>query len=216
MPDTQTAEDREAKRKAETLALFLALLLLTKKKMAASVMAFLLGEMHAEDLSQNLVTILTNAHAQATSLGRRLAGGNPLHETSNLHFAIAVMTTQIGPLARFVIDLRNGRYLLVDGELPKDAQTRILLYVLRVRGTANDAWRRTLDKATRYLWNLGFNVERHCNVCPEREAQSHVEPYTNETIPGLPGDFSTPCLGFCDCNVTTTDGETCFPYPEEL
>lgn len=212
MPDTQTAEDREAKRKAETLALFLALLLLTKKKMTASVMAFLLGEMHAEDLSQNLVTILTNAHAQATSLGRRLAGGSPLHETSNLHFAIAVMTTQIGPLARLAIALRSGKWQIKDGELPKGLQSRLLLYVKRVRGTGEDAWVRTLSSDTMITWVLGAN-ENHCPDCPGLALES---PYRADSMPTTPGRGDTPCLANCKCHLINDHGEECFMLPEEL
>jgi len=47
-------------------------------------------------------------------------------------------------------------------------------------------------------WHLGA-TEKHCGRCPEIAAGG---PYTKETIPSMPGDGSTPCLGHCDCTVT--------------
>ncbi len=123
------------------------------------------------------------------------------------------MRSQAPYITKLLNDLSNARYPVgEDGGIPDALRLRLWWYAERLRGTVNEAWGFGHPPGQQFLWNLGVNVESHCDVCPERERESHVVPYTAATIPGWPGDFSTPCKGFCDCNVTTVDGDECFPF----
>jgi len=214
MTAEETEHDKKRKRREMLLALFALLLLDTHHTLNDYATRFLTGALTLTELHDALVTHLAAAHAHAAYLGRSLAGSRKPFGSADQQFAASVMFGQVLFLSGLLQDLQGGKYRAADdGTLPNALTARLWAYCVRCYGTANEAWGLTLGPDARFLWFLGVNVEHHCDVCPERQAESQVEPYTLDTIPGWPGDCSTPCLWNCDCTVKTTDGEECFPYP---
>ena len=169
--EDQKAE-REARRHREAvLALFLLLLQATNAEMRATAMQFLLGRSTPEALAAQFVFTLGRAHAHASYFGRVLAGDPELPNEADMQRAAAVMETQAIFLKGLVRDLKHGRYALTEEEpegnpqgasgrerVPSgwgDLTNRLLLYSLRLRGTANEAWISALPAQTSIYWRLG-------------------------------------------------------------
>lgn len=204
--DEQKKQDDERRRLL--LALFLLLVGDTHQHLQTQVAAYLAGTVSIHTLRANLVTALLGAHAQATWLGRRLAGSvSPLGDADR-RFAQVALTAQAAYLTGLLNDIGAARYPpQADGAMNAALVHRLLQWAHRLRGTANEAWGLAQPPGTLFYWDLGM-VERHCAECPEREAAS---PYTIDTIPGWPGDMSTPCLDNCDCDVRTESDQRGFP-----
>lgn len=197
-------------RRLILLALFLALLRNTRQKLQALVRSYLLVSVHTEDLSEGLITILTDAHAMAVSLGQQLAGQDGANTQRNRHAAIAVMVGQTGYLSNLVHGLRAGRYPLVDGALSVALLARLMLYVGVLRATANETWVSSLPPQTMVNWVLGA-VRNHCELCPEYAANS---PYVASEMTVFPAGGDCPCLGNCACSLETVGGDSGFELPE--
>lgn len=157
-------------------------------------------------LSDIITAYLLGAHTTAAYLGRRLAGNlAPLGLQDN-QFAQTIMFDQAGYLSGFMMALSAGKYKLTeDGQLPADLLARIKLYVLRLRGAANEAWVRSLPPDTMINWVLGS--AEHCGDCVELAAGS---PYRASDMTQFPGDGTTKCLSNCDCEIETVDGDRGF------
>lgn len=206
-------EDKKRREREALILLYLLLIDDTFNDLTRQITEYLTGSVSIHNLAHSFTGTLIGAHAQATYYGRRLAGARLPPGRTDDAFARTVMHGQGPFIARLMDNLSDGRYQAQpDGGIPDALRLRLWWYAERLRGTTNEAWGFGHPPGTGFLWNLGFNVEQHCDVCPERERESHVEPYTAATIPGWPGDFSTPCKGNCDCGVTTVDGDECFPF----
>lgn len=183
--------------RALILAAFLLLLRDTHTSLSGKVVAYLQQSLSLYELANALTADLLGAHTHAAYLGRRLAGNVAPLGLQDQQFAQSVLAEQAPYLTGLISDLHIGRYPLgEDGELPADLLARLLLYARRLRGTSNEAWARTMPTDTVYDWVEG---DTHpCAVCPERAKGG---PYTAETLPGFPGDGSTPCKSNCGCGL---------------
>jgi len=209
----QVDADRKRREREALVLLYLLLIDDTHAHLSQQVTQYLSGSVSVHSLSRSFTATLFGAHVQATYYGRRASGVTQPMGEADEQFATVVMRGQASYITKLLNALTSARYPFKDdGSIPDALRLRLWWFAQRLRGTANEAWGFGHPPGTRFLWNLGVNVEKHCEVCPERERESHVEPYTAATMPGWPGDWSTPCGGACDCNVTTVDGEECFPF----
>lgn len=207
--EVETTEQADKRKRRELLlALFAVLVTDTHKHLMAQCALYLAGSISVHSLGRVFADALMGAHTQATYYGRMLAGvSSPLAE-ADTQFARSIVQAQSGYLAALLNALSAERYPQVTGGPMNPALVqRLHLWAIRLGGTANEAWGLALPPGTRIHWRLG-RVEHHCTVCPERAAGG---PYTVDTMPGWPRDFSTPCLGNCDCDAITDGGEECFP-----
>lgn len=154
-------------------------------------------------LTELFTDTLQGAHTQASYLGRRLAGITTPIGAGDSQFAQSVMFEQSSFIEGLIQDIIIGRYPLIDGALPKDLIARILMYVHRLLGTANEAWVRSLPGDTLLYWTLGGN-ENHCETCPERAAHGA---YIASEVTFFPGDGQSQCLTSCLCEWVTGDGQ---------
>lgn len=220
--EAQKAE-REARRHREAvLALFLLLLQATNAGMRATALQFLLGRSTSEALAAQFVFTLGSAHAHASYFGRILAGDPELPNEADMQRAAAVMETQAIFLKGLVRDLKHGRYALTEAEpegapgsvpgssLPGDLTNRLLLYSLRLRGTANEAWISALPAQTSIYWRLGRSASEHCPSC---EVYAGGSPYTPATIPTTPGSADCICLSACRCSLEIDGMPAGVPFP---
>ena len=202
--------DVEKRRKA-LLLLFLLLIDDAFDHLSQSVRAYLIGSANIHVTSARFVAALLGAHTTSAYYGRQAAGVTaPLGQIDHA-FAQAVMAGQSQYVTRLVTALADGEYTLTeDKELPGDLRHRLLLYALRLRGTALEAMTLAFPLDTMIERRLGTQVERHCDVCPDLVGFYHAGEMTQ-----WPGDGSTPCLSFCDCRLFV-DGAEMFPFPEDL
>jgi hypothetical protein len=210
-----SAEKKKPRKPSDDEELLYAALAMLQRdlqsEMGGMIQQYFQQSLQIVSLQWGLTETLVRTYAHAVYLGRRLAGNTEPPGPNDENYARTVVYEQARYLAGLLADLAAGKYVLnADGSLPSALLRRLLWYARRLRGAANQVWGLAQAAGTLFLWNLG-QTENHCAVCPEREAESHAQPYTAETIPGWPGDFSTPCLGGCDCTVTTVDGRSGFP-----
>jgi len=207
----QRKRKQEEERRAAILLLFLLLTEDTQASLTRQVTTYLSGSVSVHSLSRTFTGTLMAAHTQATYYGRRLAGVvGPIGEADS-QFAASVMQEQAGYITGLLNDLGRSRYPLAeDGSLPGDLAGRIRLYVLRCRGTANEAWSMALPPDTLINWVLGPN-KNHCPSCPEFAAGS---PYRADALPTTPGSADCICLSACLCRLETVAGEMAFPRIE--
>lgn len=78
---------------------------------------------------------------------------------------------------------------------------RMQLYAERLRGTANWAAIDTLDVTDEIRWK-DVKDKSECEVCAERG----MTIWLKDTLPGVPGDGSTPCGVRCRCELELLDG----------
>ena len=207
----EEAEKRKRREREALLLLFFFLIQDTRHTLTRAVMLYLAGTLAFGDLSDALASTLTDAHAHAAYLGRRLAGARGPFGAADRQFGATIAFEQAGYLQGLLHDLESGRYAAGDdGELPGDLANRIRLYVLRCRGTALEAWSLALPPDTLINWVLGPNTN-HCPSCPQFAAGS---PYRADSLPTTPGSADCICLSACKCHLETLGGATAFPVPE--
>lgn len=166
------------------------------------------GDLDVEAWGNAMVTALEEAHTRAVVLGRRHGGDRSPAEADDRRFAEMVVDGEVEYLVRFMQDVSTGRYTDEEGSLRAEPiQRRAALYADRIVGTANEAWVLTLPEGTAFAWELGAVDEGNCAVCPARAQGS---PYTADTLPGTPGDHSTPCLANCRCSLRSAHGQSGF------
>ncbi len=83
----------------------------------------------------------------------------------------------------------------------KAIQWRMQLYAERVRGTANWGAVNMLGVSEPIYWR-DTKLPGECEECPERAATI----WFKGTLPGVPGDGSTPCGVRCRCHLELDDG----------
>lgn len=153
-------------------------------------------------------SLLTDAHARATYVGRYRAGDVAPIDEDDRRFAEEVMRGEDAFLARFEDALRSGRYTREDGSLKQSAiLSRLSLYRDRVGGTANEAF--ALAAGGLLHWRLGEEAV-HCPECPKLAEGS---PYPWDQIPTYPRAGETTCLSRCRCRLETEDGIPSFEPP---
>lgn len=148
---------------------------------------------------------LLQGHTDAWKLGRQRSGDvSPLNADDHIA-GREKKDLESQWLDGFRDDIENGRYTLEDGTLNAAAiESRLNLYVGKLRGTANEAFAETSDDEDQFIWELR-GAENHCEDCPDIAALS---PFTKETLFAYPGSGDTECLGNCGCVLVRIRGET--------
>lgn len=179
------------------------------REIAAIVSRLASSEIGPQDFAEQVHAVLQEGHTQAWVLGRQLGGDTrPGHEFDRL-IARATSDTEADYLHGFLSDIASGRYRLDDGSQNELAiLARSKLYVLRMRGTANESFVEASPTDSEWTWHLG--PEEHCPDCPELAALS---PYTKDTLFSFPGDGGSACLGNCNCWLARDDGVRGFKRP---
>jgi len=163
------------------------------------------GILDQDGFSDEFRRVLIRGHAQAGYLGRRRAGDLAPYDADDTEFGRMVAAEQQEFLAGFVADLAGGRY---EGEHGRPQAEPILrraaLYVERMRGSANEAFR--LASWEPMIWRLGGTSES-CSDCLRLAAGS---PYAADALRSVPRDGSQECLMSCRCELIREDGVTAF------
>jgi hypothetical protein len=163
------------------------------------------GILDQDGFSDEFRRVLIRGHAQAGYLGRRRAGDLAPYDADDTEFGRMVAAEQQEFLAGFVADLAGGRY---EGEHGRPQAEPILrraaLYVERMRGSANEAFR--LASWEPLTWQLG-GADESCEDCLRLAAAS---PYPSGELRQSPGDGSTRCITRCLCRLLRGDGVTAF------
>lgn len=202
-----TAEDRK-----HLSGLLLLRIRRTKRRLRADLGKFTGGETTKAALREGVRAHLGAAHAEAGYLGRNLAGADDPFGADDQALGESVASEQMPYFDGFVADIEAGRYTDEAGAFSEDAiGARSDLYGGALLGTANGVWANVLPAETIFTWELGG--VNNCETCPVLAADS---PYTQETLPGVPGDPGIcECGANCRCTLVTQDGETSFVLDEE-
>ncbi len=196
-------DEREDPR--EHLTELLALLLAgSRERVRTLTQGFLSGDLPITRWRDGMLSEMSATYAQATILGRQLAGSTrPPGPTDDL-FGYAAALSQFGFLGRFTQDLLGDRYRDAAGGWQEAAVLqRAELYAMAALGVANRAWQETQEEQY-LLWHTHPD-ERACEVCASRDGQRYPRAFCP-----TPGDGSSPCGGRCRCWVTTESGNTGF------
>lgn len=185
----------------------------TRKRIAEAV-ALYDQERDERAFGGRMLQLLEDGHTKATLIGRQRAGDFTPEEEDDRHFGRRITDVEMTFLEGFVEALAEGRYEGEDGSLDLDRiRRRARSYSGRMTGTANEAF--ALASGDDLIeWVLGEPETAHCegeDSCPERAEKG---PYTASTLPGFPGDNTTPCLFHCLCTLKRTDGVTAFRATE--
>lgn len=160
---------------------------------------------------------LTGRHAEAASIGRRMAGDMAPASVVDTKAGEAAWAEQEKYFSKFVADLEEGRYTVTnqdEGEelsqslSEKAFNSRAKKYGEAIGGTAHEAFREAMgDDALR--WVLGDKM--HCvptegypYTCPEN---SEMEPKPASEWDTYPKSSKQPCFVNCDCSFESADGK---------
>jgi hypothetical protein len=164
------------------------------------------GILPAESFEDEVRSVLIRGHAQAGYLGRRRAGDFAPYDADDTEFGRMIAEEQQEFLQGFVEELREGRYEGEDGRpLAEPILRRAQLYVERMRGSANEAFRLASLPKEQIEWRLGS--ADHCSQCLALAAGS---PYATDVLRQVPRDDSTICRQNCACLLVRDDGVTAF------
>lgn len=203
--EEKQAKDKKRHRE-ELLALFLLLLTSTRDDLTRHTSAYLAGSLTLASLSDSLVQTLGAAHTQATTIGRQLAGAGGASVTeADEAFAASVMEEQETYLSGMLQAFAEGRY--ADGQAAGELTQRILLYCLRLRATALEAWLYSQPPSAMIEWSL--HPAQHCPDCEEMAAGN---PYSAAMLPTVPGAGDTRCLSQCACSLHLVGGGDVLPF----
>lgn len=163
------------------------------------------GEIDSRGWADAFRKELTDAHSEAHSIGRRLAGFLGPFSPEDRAAGEAAWAEQEEYFAGFLADLERGRYTKPDGTLNERAfDARAKQYAAATRGTAHEAFRVALGKDLTD-WNLSAAV--HCKLspdfpynCPDLAAES---PKPADEWQTAPGRGKCPCRGNCLCWLST-------------
>jgi hypothetical protein len=206
---TDAEKRRRADEEAMLLGLFAILSRDTVHRLREIVTAYLNSMSTFWTLSDSLVAALSDSHAHASYLGRRLAGSRTPYGHADQLFAASVMAEQSVFLQGLLQDLQAGKY--ADGVTGALA-ARLAMYARALRKTANESWALNLHEGTLINWVLSDVPEKHCGRCPELAAGS---PYPSHALPTYPASGELPCKVNCLCHLETVDGAGAF-LPVEL
>lgn len=163
------------------------------------------GELSPRQWAEAFDKELHAGHIEAVRLGRALGGAEALPDNELEDFARGIKDNEAQWLQAFqgAIEAKDDRYFDADGNIkPGSLESRTDLYVGKMRGSANDAFRDASDPDAEFDWELGGN-EDHCDDCPQIAAAS---PYRQDTLYTTPGAGDTECLGNCTCVLVRGDG----------
>lgn len=164
------------------------------------------GEKDGEAFISRFIDLLRDAHTRAVYLGRWRAGDTAPFEADDRRFADLVMRHEEPFLTDFEDALVAGRYQTPEGEPRREAvRARASLYLLRIKGTANEAW--ALATGGMLWWVLDPTEEHHCDDCP---ALARMSPYMWNALPTVPAAGQTVCLVRCKCTLRDAQGNTAF------
>jgi len=161
-------------------------------------------DISAEEWFRRIHRLLQGGRTDAHLLGALLGGGDP----SDLDAQIAGLIAADGQepyLLGFLQDIKDGRYGPMDELNVGPIGSRLDLYALRLRGTANQAWVNAGDDLEQIYWRLGAGD--HCEDCPEAAS---LGPYYPSTLAFVPGDGHTACRGRCTCHLERESGARSF------
>lgn len=191
--------EREEKRAARrpSQANYRAMISKAQKACSALLDQLVAGDINLATFQHNALMIIEDTHIAAGVLGRQKAGDVSARSASDAVWAYAPMRDDKPRFDAFMAQIRNKdpRYVDQEGNLRQDTiQNRFNLYTQKARGTANVAY--TASSPNDALFDWVMLHDEHCAVCPVRQEGS---PYTKLTMPGQPGDGSTPCRVNCGC-----------------
>lgn len=170
------------------------------------------GEITPDSWEMRIADILRQAHVNAASFGRQMAGvSGEAPSVLDEIIGRATAETDLEFLKRFADAIRSGKYTGAEQELLRPPiQQRADLYVGRLRGTASDAFVENSPSESLYEWVL--IAEDNCEDCQRIAASG---PYTKDTLPARPGNGMTQCLTNCKCVLVRNDGVISPPYPTQ-
>lgn len=167
--------------------------------------SLLAGAIDTATFVNQSMSALESAHIQAAWLGRLRAGGTGTINAQDRAIGLAEADTQRQYLFKFATDMVTGK------QSEAQIANRANMYGQRLVGTANEAWKLAQPIDELIDW-VDVEDSAECNECEEKAENG---PYTPETVPGAPGDCSTPCRHECRCFLRNSKGETSFYNPEE-
>ena len=165
------------------------------------------GEIDSQGWAAAFRLLLSDGHAEAASVGRRLAGDlGPFSEEDRAAGA-AAWQGQEEFFQGFLADLEAGRYTKGtgdDAELNRRAfDARAKQYAAALKGTACEAFRDSMGDEP-LDWNL--TPAEHCKPsqefaynCPDLAAESPKPASEWQTVPG---GGKTPCRNHCLCHLS--------------
>jgi hypothetical protein len=215
---------RDRKKYLLWLASFGVLYVATEKLLANYTEMLVEGLIDPSGWGAKALATISHAHSMAYVYGAQSMGGN-VTPTEAEGLLQTTLQDQAEFLYGFVLDLESGdeRYLYnpnIDPKIPdtifapppiedeenpywdeKAINQRLFLYNERTRGTANWAAVDMLHPSEKIYW-IDDPSESECDVCKWRSTVT----WYKGTLPGVPGDGSTPCLVHCKCHLELADG----------
>ena len=177
----------------------------SREELCALMQRYINGELTDALWAEETTVLLETLHAEAAYLGRTLAGDTALFGELDLAYGKVIGGLENEFLQQFQADLWGGVYLRDDGTLMTDLLlNRIDTYGGRLRGTSSETFVAYSGDHLIY-WILGG--ENNCEECPDIASMS---PYTQDTLPCMPGTNETPCLFNCNCYLLRDDGVSSF------
>lgn len=156
-------------------------------------------------------TLLDYGHARAAILGAARATRNPLHVEQAIQAAARASQSQTQFLLGFARQLAEGKYRprSQGGLGATQRAARFALYSLRLAGTANDSWLRTMKAAKGVDVEVRWvkHAKESCPDCLFEAGQGWRPAYTLHRVPG---EGSTQCKIRCKCQLLTRDGQASY------
>lgn len=227
-PPSREETEQEKQDRQELTALLLLLIANTKQALIELTERLTSGEIKTYEFGQEAAELLGEAHAEAASYGRRLAGvGGEEITDADRSFGASMMLEQESFLRDFLDDIEHSPSYSTDGVLNLERiEWRAGLYADALWGTANAAWTyaqpetyEEYDEDTQtevtlqvLFWWQDVGDERECSTCPVLAAGS---PYTRDQMEdvGFPGAADTECGNRCRCTLSSSTGATSFLRP---
>lgn len=119
-------------------------------------------------------------------------------------FVSQATSQELGYLNKFIDDIQSGA-----GVMPYEQ--RLGLYVSALDTMQGQGLMEAWPDQVSITWRLG-DVEDHCQDCLDFAANS---PYTKASLPAVPRDGTSRCVGNCDCSLEVTISEKPVRSPRE-
>lgn len=147
-----------------------------------------------DEFEEAMLEHLQEAHTRGVVLGRRWAGDRSPRELDDELFAGRQVERELAYLAKFVADIRAGRYDDEAGGFTTGLDARANLYGHKVGGTVSEAFVLASPSDDRFTWIM--LADEHCDDCPRIAAGS---PYAASALPTYPRAGATACRVNCKC-----------------
>ena len=206
--DDKKRKEERRRRRDEVAALLLLLMGRTTTVGVAFITDWFAGRITDTELRSKFKDHLSEAHSEASALGRFAAGGDGTIGLKDEMDGTIIAAEQDGFFKNFVQDLVNGRYETLNDEEERVLREemvvrRIEAYSERLRGTVNAGVIATitatvLSTLVSVDWVLDPGVQKHCVDCVTLAAGS---PWMIGSLKQVPGDGSTECGPFCHCEL---------------